>query len=732
MKPNPISFEPLEVRIAPATLAFVNPTTATYTDVDGDLVTVKFSKGILSEANVASVLVTSPIDPTHDQLQRIDLTVGGLAKPAAGTTITVTVAQAEEGDSFAHVGYINATGLDLGAVTIRGDLGAIDAGDATTKTPGLKSLTVQSFGTLGMTTGAPNLNSDIVGALGKLTVKGTMKDAKLDVTGGADGKVGPVNIGVSLIGGSTARSGSIHSTGSMGAVKIGVDLSGGSGSESGALLSDGKMGAVTIGHDIFGGFVASGVAGGQIYSKGDLGKVFVGGSVIGGYGEFAGAIRTDGKMADVKIVGDLRGGILQIATPPRSGFIGSGGDMGKVTVGGNLVGTFLPFSANISAGGKLAALTIGGYMQGSSEEHSGTITSMGPIGSIKVGGHIQGGTAPSSGSILTEGDIKTITVGGGLLGGTASQTGIISGKNLGKVTIGGAISGSGSQNSFSFTESGAILATSIQSLVIGGLFGGSAGDETLSRVGYISATKIIKSLTILGDVSGGSVGDGGSLTDSGSIQADQFGKITIGGNLTGGSKNPAHNATIMRSGAIQATHDIASLTVRGHAGDPNFSSTSDLPFTISAVGQLKPAKSKDLAIGSITIFGDADLLNIFAGYNPSLTPVNGGAQIGKVSVAGNWIASNLVAGVMNATSTNKNFGDASDAAIPTGSPSAIARIASISIGGVISGTTGGTDHFGFVSQAIGSFSIGGIKIPLTAAPSTLDLGATGDVSVHLI
>ena len=117
---------------------------------------------------------------------------------------------------------LDSTVMGIAAPAIRGDLGAIDAGDATTKTAAVKSLTVQSFGTLGTTTGAPNLSSDLVGALGKLVVKGSMKDAKLDVSGGADGKVGPVTIGGSLIGGAGARSGTIHSTGSMGTVKIGV------------------------------------------------------------------------------------------------------------------------------------------------------------------------------------------------------------------------------------------------------------------------------------------------------------------------------------------------------------------------------------------------------------------------------------------------------------------------------------------------------------------------------
>src|SRR3954447_4057735 len=100
------SLELLETRIAPSTLAFINPTTATYTDPDGDAVTVKFTKPILSADNVGHVLVTAAVDATHDQLQRIDLTVGDLASTPQGTGITVTAKpSAAVGDGLAHLGY---------------------------------------------------------------------------------------------------------------------------------------------------------------------------------------------------------------------------------------------------------------------------------------------------------------------------------------------------------------------------------------------------------------------------------------------------------------------------------------------------------------------------------------------------------------------------------------------------------------------------------------------------
>ncbi len=101
-----------------------------------------------------------------------------------------------------------------------------------------------------------------------------------------------------------------------------------------------------------------------------------------------------------------------------------------------------------------------------------------------------------------------------------------------------------------------------------------------------------------------------------------------------------------------------------------------------------------------------------------------------MKVSGDWTASNLVAGVMNTASSNANFGNMNDASIGAGSPGIIAKIASIAIGGVVTGTVGGTDHFGFSAQQIGSFTIAGTAIPLAASPSSRDIGATGDVTIR--
>src|SRR5262249_27709852 len=120
---------------------------------------------------------------------------------------------------------------------IDGDLGMILAGDATTQTMGLAALTVQSLGRYGLSTGAPALNTRVVGKLGPLWVKSDVVGAFVDVQGGADGDIGSVKIGGSILGGLAADSGRINSQGDMGPVSIGGDLVGGLGLISGAVSS---------------------------------------------------------------------------------------------------------------------------------------------------------------------------------------------------------------------------------------------------------------------------------------------------------------------------------------------------------------------------------------------------------------------------------------------------------------------------------------------------------------
>jgi hypothetical protein len=110
---------------------------ASFLDAQGNRVTIITSKGTLAPAN----LILSP-SGFGVQLAELDLTSGGFEGANIAVTAKPTLAG---GDGFANVGYIDATGVSLGKVTLSGDLGQIDAG-------GVKSLTAQSLGRLGLST----------------------------------------------------------------------------------------------------------------------------------------------------------------------------------------------------------------------------------------------------------------------------------------------------------------------------------------------------------------------------------------------------------------------------------------------------------------------------------------------------------------------------------------------------------------------------------------------------
>ena len=764
--------EPLEVRIAPAmaTLQIVDAHTATYTDVDGDLVTVKVSKGTLDSGGANFIGTASGMG---DQLQQLDLTDVQFA--GANVTITAAPPMTGPGDGFVHIGYLDATGFDLGIVTIHGDLGAIDAGDATAKTPALKSLTLQSLGAFGTTTGAPDLKSDIVGGIRALNIKGTLSNASLEVTGGANGKIGAITIGVSLLAdasNSAANAGSIHSTGDIGKIKIGLHLEGGGGAGSGSIRSDGKIGPVSIGGHIFGG---GSVNSGVIRSGGDMGNVSVADNILGIATGPSGGIISGGKLGNVFVGGSLQGSII-IANLPGNAVITSAKDMGKVTILGDIIGSGTPDSATITSGGKIASVSVTGGVLGGIGANTAKISAATSIGKISIGGNLTGGSAFSigtpngSGSIFAQ-TIGSITIGGSFLGGSNSSSmaltnaGVISATSVKQITITGDLFGGAVTSSGSLTASGAILVDKLGKLVVkgslvggnnsgtgtntdtgvikadtidsiligsGGFRGGSAQNGNILRSGMISATSKIKMLTINGDMQGGG-STGTSVVDgSGTIAAGHIDQLLITGSITAGFRNAVSTGSVAHAGSINLTNDIGSLTVRGSLLGSADTGQGAVPVVISARGQATPTGTKNLAIGSLSIGGDVFLTNILAGYDATLTPLNGDAQIGKVSVVGDWSESSLVAGIKNTTSNNLFFGDGNDASIGAGNAGTTASIASITIGGVISGRPGTGDHFGFAAQKITKFVLGGIKIPLGASPFTRDIGTGGDVSIHLL
>src|SRR5262245_44009285 len=213
--------EVLESRVAPASI--------TFTDVDGVIATITSSKG--SAAQLQQVAIFAP-EGLGQELQ--ELRLSDLPKAFKGAKISITKGTFDDAQ-LVHVGFVDATGIDLGKLTVDGDLGRILAGDANSATVATKALAVGSMGTFGLNTQAPggNLISKFVGKLGKLTVLGDVKDASITALGidpdpdpvvntGVDarGDIGDIVIGGSLIGGGDVASGSIYAKGSIGNVTV--------------------------------------------------------------------------------------------------------------------------------------------------------------------------------------------------------------------------------------------------------------------------------------------------------------------------------------------------------------------------------------------------------------------------------------------------------------------------------------------------------------------------------
>src|SRR5438105_317730 len=147
-----MNIELLEDRITPnmSTLSIVDAHTATFNDVDGDRVTVKVSTGRLTSA----VMIGGRLG-VGDQLQSLDLTAPEFQN--ANVSIVATRDPVKGGDGLVNVGYLNAKGRDLGTVLVDGDVARIDAGDQASPANACQSLTVQSLGRYGTTTGAQSL-----------------------------------------------------------------------------------------------------------------------------------------------------------------------------------------------------------------------------------------------------------------------------------------------------------------------------------------------------------------------------------------------------------------------------------------------------------------------------------------------------------------------------------------------------------------------------------------------
>ena len=575
----------------PNDLTIINATSASYIDQDGDKVTVKIT-------GAAPTAALSPDDFTFSagqfgsQLKMLNFSDDAQEWAKASITITATPL-AGKGDSFATVGYIHAAGVDLGKVSVNGDLGRIDAGDATTTTPGLAALTVQSMGVfinsqLPTATGLPNQISTIAGKLGALTVKGDMTRAQITVNGGvSDGAIGPIFIGGDLIGTGLFASAGILTNGPIASVKLMGSLLGGDASGVGSIRSGTSMGTVFVGGSIFGG---DGSNSGIIESGTTMGAVTVKGSLYGGTTDHSGDVHAFGSMGNVVISGSIVGGdVMTPGSDLDSGLLYSfGASMGSVKIGGNLQGGAGFFSGAIFCSGTVKSVTIGGSMLGSTGTQSGAISVSGNLGAVKIVGDAIGGAGDYSGSVYTfgNGNIASVTIAGSL-SGMNTLTGILSENQLGAVKISGEVRGA------------------------------SPGGVRISAEGGIDVTtatlaSAIKSITVLGSVKNALFLGGYNETGAATNPDATIGAVKVGGNWiapsliagatagTDTSFGTADDGKITEAVPDALFSKIASVTIKGLAAG-TVGGTDGFGIVAEQVGAVKVGlRSYALAAGTDT------------------------------------------------------------------------------------------------------------------------------------
>ncbi|MGB8167412.1 MAG: hypothetical protein WCF18_07965 [Chthoniobacteraceae bacterium] len=599
---RPSLIEPLESRIAPATL--IDPRTIIFKDIDGDDVTIKFSRDVftgdataqLARANqvftfdTGSIDGTPATDPVAQQLRLVDLTKfpisATLGSTANGAGFTITAVQKGAGDGLVDVGAIKATGVSVGVAVIDGDLGQIDAGGSGLRV-GLAGLTVNSLGLRGVATQipvpnptatnpAPDLISTITGELTALTVLTDLKDAQVKVIDGKNSsdqvttaaKLSRLTVGGKIYSTASADdSGSVECGRAIGTVTLG-NLFGGAGKNSGRISAlQGGITTITITGDLSGG---AGFGAGQVFAFGSIGTLTIGDDLIGGSGEGSGVVRTFGAISSVTIGDDI------IAdTGVGSATISSLGAISRLLIKGDIDGTTTAagtHSASIYAGAGLPSAMIKGNIFGGSGVQTAVIESGRTIGTLVVEKSIVGGGGDGSGGIVAQGAITSLTVKMDLTGGAGRQSGtVLSGVDalirgdLGTVLVSGKVTGGIGVGSGAIVSGGAIKTVTVGTLplVVGTplvdvLIGGQGNGS-----GAISALGAITTLKVNGHVLGGLGTESGSVTASDRVNGfDQFagnlGTATIAGHIFGGEGS--------RSGSVLIDGKLTTLAVGGIRG----------------------------------------------------------------------------------------------------------------------------------------------------------------------
>lgn len=464
-------------------VAYLNTKSAYYYEPDGDKITVTFSAPIVTPGNVTSILKTAASGNGYI-LQKLDLTS---TPGSAGTGITITATRTKAGsDGLASIGLIDATGVDLGLVTIGGDLGKILAGDVDPTTAAIAGLTATTLGRLGTTTQASggNLQSVVTGGAKTIKINGTVASGtSISVTGGAaNGYVNTLSVAGSF-------NGSLNTDGDVKTVGI-------SGSVSGSLV---------IGRNLTNLNIAGSVTGtsgsGKLIVNGNATTIKVVNSLLGGSASGSGSILVNGSATTISIGKDIIGGFASADndTPTYSGSVRVGTRIGTMTVGGSLVSGTTNGFASVDLTG------------------TGLIASNGDIGSLTIMRNVIGRDV----SAVISARQQTLTGLGLLLTDTAITSLVIKGSVIDASILAGydwngvAVNGSAQVGSVSVTGD------LIRSSILVGTDSSAVAIGTKQKPGTLAK---ISSVTVGGQIYGGNTG-----AKSFYITAEQIGSLKISG-----------------------------------------------------------------------------------------------------------------------------------------------------------------------------------------------------------
>jgi len=486
-----------------------------FLDVDGDIVTVRSSRG--DDVQLGASLTLNSVG-SGLQLASVNLNDSAFA----GTRLEITAVLGPSGNGTVHVGEINSP-HDLNSIVAMGDVARIRIGDANASTPAIRLMDVGSIGKFGITTGAADTVSNVNGSIRSLRVRNDIKGASVSVNGRIDTAtingsvvgenafdgisataIGTLTIG-GLRGGAAIFSGQITSSGPIRRLVVN-EIIGGVGPLSGTVSSGSTIGRVSVSGSIFGG---AGESSGQVFSAGGIGRLSIGGSIFGGSSEASGSVVSIGRIRTAQIGENIVGN-----TGVRSGVVESSGGIDSMRVGGSIIGGSDFFSGSVAApGSTIRRLDVGAIISNLGR-FGGSITA-GNLGTVTVRGSILGlPTSPvlisalgvtgrAIGSLTVQGDAVRALV----LAGYDKEVPAFANARIGRVVVrGGLIETS--------------IAAGVENVLGPGTF--RFGDLGDTRIGGAAATSRIDSVSV-----GSARGD--SSPDSFGIVAMSIGSVRIGG-----------------------------------------------------------------------------------------------------------------------------------------------------------------------------------------------------------